>query len=221
MGELDQSEEAVDSSPTPPSGEVGVLLGQLVALGERLDSLEIRQDANSKGVRLDLAFLRDGLEEVVALVRGVAAAQGRLDTERENDRKALRDVSSEIAELAADIDGVVAEIREFRSGRASASNFDAQALQNTLELQAAVTAGNFAALTIAIDGLAKRQADEDAKLRTEIGVAPDKVKGVEGSGVLKAIAEINNARAIAVIAIGTFLAGGGVVAALLQFLGGK
>lgn len=230
MGELDQGEE-VDSSPTPPSGEVGVLLGQLVALGERLDSLEFRVDAQAKGMRLELAALREDLRETLDLVRGLATAQGRLDTERENDRAALRDVSSAIGELTADIDSVSAEIQAFRSGRAS-GNFDAQALQRTIEQLAEQHRGDLAAIVAqrakdvaaAGESLAAVEAQHStalASIKADIGIAPDKVKGVEGSGALKAIAEINNARSIAVIAIGAFVGGGGAVAAILQLLGGK
>lgn len=172
--------------------------------------LEGRIDNMSAGVKLELEEIKGSIQELGGIVRGMAAVVGRVDREKESDRAAVRDVASAIAEL-------------HNSGvrRMSSGEFDAQALTNTLELQGEQHRGDMAALTAALQALTLSHTAEVAALKKEIGVAPDKVRDIKGEGILGQLHEVNSAKSIATIAIGTFLAGGGVAAAILQLFGGK
>ena len=99
-----------------------------------------------------------------------------------------------------------------RSSAHDLSAPDAQTLQNQIEGLTIEMRGNF-------EGFAR----EHNAMRTAIGAEPNIAWGVKGSGILGALYELNNRKTVAIVAIGSSLAGGTLVAAvlgLIKFLGG-
>jgi hypothetical protein len=162
--------------------------------------LEGRVDAVRSGVKLELAGVREDIEKVRELCQGIAATVGRIDSERETMRAAVRELQAGRRRALED-DGADA--------RRSASNLDAQALQSSIEHVDAQHRGDVAAIVARL-----------GRVEKVVGAEPDPVLKIDGSGLAADVARFRSARQLAVVAIGSCIAGGSAVAAALKFLGG-
>ncbi len=85
---------------------------------------------------------------------------------------------------------------------------DDQGLQKQIEAVYQFAAGGFEGLKPITDHLTKA-----------IGVPENVALGVKGSGLVHEVSKLTSIRTVAVVAIGTFLAGGGAAVAIAHFIG--
>ncbi len=87
-------------------------------------------------------------------------------------------------------------------------NGDDQGLQKEIESVYQFAAGGFEGLKPVTDHLTRA-----------IGVPENIALGIKGSGLVHEVSKLTSIRTVAVVAIGTFLAGGGAAVAIVHFLG--